>query len=286
MTSHQPENTVPVYARRGNFAYPCEAMHKKEKRLDDFSHAGLRSGQLRRYVSSNGRLYFAFLVASRELSELIAMGNNTHNDFEVVIVLQCISLAKPKFSYYFVDHDHRRVSNESILMNDKTDISSDTKRSVADYWEHLVMFSTHHLCTPADYNLARTLLYGFQSQPSSSTMRNDGISDEAEILYDLLSRFDPIKIDTHATVMKRILADPPAPKTRDSIATWPGSTILRSLRGLARPYGHHEEDHDDFDEDYGEEGVHPLVHSDLPETGALPNDFGSQGMQERQSFRS
>ncbi|KAF8678939.1 hypothetical protein RHS04_05162 [Rhizoctonia solani] len=264
MTSHQPENTVPVYARRGNFAYPCEAMHKKEKRLDDFSHAGLRSGQLRRYVSSNGRLYFAFLVASREISELIAMGNNTHNDFEVVIVLQCISLAKPKFSYYFVDHDHRRVSNESILMNDKTDISSDTKRSVAGYWEHLVMFSTHHLCTPADYNLARTLLYGFQSQPSiaSYTMRNDGISDEAEILYDLLSRFDPIKIDTHATL-----------------------AIGGAL--LARPYGHHEnEDHDDFDEDYGEEGVHPLVHSDLPETGALPDDFGSQGMQERQSFRS
>ncbi|ELU36118.1 hypothetical protein AG1IA_09852 [Rhizoctonia solani AG-1 IA] len=175
MTSHQPENTVPVYARRGNFAYPCEAMHKKEN-LDDFSHAGLRSGQLRRYVSSNGRLYFgyekfitpnnltnhavfsAFLVASREISKLIAMGNNTHNDFEVVIVLQCISLAKPKFSYYFVDHDHRRVSNESILINDKTDISSDTKRSVAGYWEHLAMFSTHHLCTPADYNLARTLL--------------------------------------------------------------------------------------------------------------------------------
>ncbi|CAE6353299.1 unnamed protein product [Rhizoctonia solani] len=302
IVTHQLETVhPPLHVRRGQFAYPREAVGRQEKRcldssrkeyIEDLAYDSLGNGCLRRHVSSDGRLYFgyeqfispnnlgnravfsAFQIASQELSQLAAI--TMHSRFEVVISLQCISPAEPQFSYYFVDHDHHRVSDESILTEHQINTYSNDKRSIIGYWEHLALFSAHHLCTSVDYYFARGLLFGRRSQQLASLItRNDDTLGETEILCSLLSQFDPVRIDTHATasiarVMKWIMADPPAPKLRST--TWPGSTILRSLRGiiLADPDDRHEnEDCFDSDEETKIRGVHPLVHEDSSDDIAL-----------------
>ncbi|CCO33659.1 hypothetical protein BN14_07744 [Rhizoctonia solani AG-1 IB] len=278
----------PLRTRRGKFAYPHETATRKEKRLEDLDYASLGNGQLRRYVSSDGRLYFgygrfispnnladravfaAFLIASEELSQLTTMHSNLHDGFEAVISLQCISLAGLQFCYYFVDHDHHRVSDPLIFMSDGIGACNDDKKCIIGYWEHLALFSTHNLCTPIDYKIAQGLLAELQSQQLTSlATRDDDTPGGTEILCNMLSRFDPFRIDTHATasiarVMKWILVDPPAPKPRGT--AWP--SILRSLRGIIFM---HPDDRDENEESETRD-AHPLVHGDSLDSDAVLNE--------------
>ncbi|KDN40131.1 hypothetical protein RSAG8_08331, partial [Rhizoctonia solani AG-8 WAC10335] len=300
--------------RRGVFAYPLQAFQTKEKRcleasrkehVNDSVHIVVGGYQVRQHVSADGMLYFgyeqflspnnlancvvfsAFLVASRELSHYLATQKPQVEGFEVVLILQCVSLTEPRFSYYFVDHRLRRVSDESILLENrivfpKADNRGIIEWNVADhnYWDHVAIFSAHRLCTTEDYDQALGLLLGLQSQAlASPDMQNDDTGNDLEALRNLLSLFNRTRIGTHATasiakIMKRILAPPPAPKPHNPASL--GSTILRSLRGIILP-GDPDKNEDCFEiNENSEDDAHPIIHEDSFEGMTLLNKTSSQ----------
>ncbi|CAE6379330.1 unnamed protein product [Rhizoctonia solani] len=314
MSAHPLESAYPSsYIRRGVFAYPLQAIQVKEKRcleasrkeyLDASVNIRVGSHQISQYVSADGMLYFgheqflspnnltnsvvfsAFLVASTELSQYLAAQSSHFNRFEVVIVLQCVSSTDPRFSYYFVDHQLRRISDESILLEERIDNHGTIGWNMADhnYWTHVAIFSTHRPCTPEDYDQALGLLLELQSQAlASPDMQNDDISNDLETMRNLLSLFNRNRIGTHATasiakIMKRFVL-PPAPKPRDPTPL--GSTILRSLRGivLLRDSGQNEE------YDNAEDDTHPTMHEDSFESMTLFNETGSHTLKSRLQIR-
>ncbi|KAJ1305941.1 hypothetical protein OPQ81_010659 [Rhizoctonia solani] len=295
MSTHLHESAHPFFhIRHGEFAYPLQAVQRKEKRCLDASRKecvdsvqlGVGSYQVRRYVSADGRLYFgykqflspnnladhvvfsAFLIALRELSQYFNAQNTQPGRFEVVITLQCVSKTEPQFCYYFVDHHLHRVSDESILIGNVIDHHGDHHGaagwSKATYWDHIAIFSAHRLCTTADYDQVRILLLGLQAQSLASLdTRNDDALNKPDALLDLLSQFDRISINSLATasiakIMKRILSPPPAPRARHLTSL--GSSILCSLRGILLP-GDPSKDHScsNFDGD-PEDDAHPSIH--------------------------
>ncbi|KAH7329890.1 hypothetical protein B0J17DRAFT_211929 [Rhizoctonia solani] len=274
----------------GEFAYPLQAVRLKKKRCLETSrkehvihalHVELGGYQVHQHVSADGLLYFgheqffspdnltnpavfsAFLVASRDLAQHFAAQNTQFGRFEVVITLQCVSPTEPRFSYYFVDHYLRRISDESCLIGD---IIDNDHGSVLwnlldrNYWEHIALFSDHRPCTSADYDLTLALLTKLQSRESVASLdtRDDDAPNDLETLRNMLTVFDRTNIDKRATasiakIMKWILPPPPpAPKPRNTTSF--GSTILRSLRGIILS----GESCSEVDED----GAHPVIHED------------------------
>ncbi|CAE7128404.1 unnamed protein product [Rhizoctonia solani] len=290
MSSHRIDS-VPSSSRirRGMFAYPFQAIQTKEKRCleasrkeypRDFPEINVGGHQIQRHTSASGMLYFlheqflspnnltnnmvfsAFLVALEELSQYFAKQSFQLGRFEVVIVLQCVSLTEPRFSYYFVDHQFRRVSDESIFLENRTDNHGTIGWNVADhnYWDHVAVFSAHRPCTAEDYDrVLRLLELQSHATVASREVQNDDTPNDPEMLRNLLSLFDRNRIDAHATasianIMKRMLAPPPVSRPRTSTSI--GSTILRSLRGII-PLGE-----PDKNEEYFEDDAHPAMHED------------------------
>ncbi|KAL5638248.1 hypothetical protein ACGC1H_005070 [Rhizoctonia solani] len=64
-------------------------------------------------------VFSTFLVASTELSQYLVARSSRLKRLEVVIVLQYVSPTDLRFSYCFVDHELRRVSDESILLEER-----------------------------------------------------------------------------------------------------------------------------------------------------------------------
>ncbi|CAE6472567.1 unnamed protein product [Rhizoctonia solani] len=307
-TTHQVESARPSHSiRHGEFAYPPHAVQLKEKRcleasrrehVSDSTYIDVGGYQVRRCVSAGGLLYFcyeqflspnnltnssvfwAFLVALRELSQYLVARSNELGRYEVVITLQCISPTEPQFSYYFVDHYLRRVSDESVFVEDVIANCGTVRWNVAYYWEHIAIFSAHRLCTAADYDQARMLLLGLQYQASAASpdLQHDDTQSDLEILHNMLSGFSRTSIGMHATasiarIMTRVLAAPPAPKPRSPSL---GSTILRSLRGIIPLRNPCEnEDH-----------THPTKHEDPFESVLLPNEPDDQNSRGDSSRRN
>ncbi|CAE6395835.1 unnamed protein product [Rhizoctonia solani] len=291
--------------RCGKFAYPLQAVRQRKKRCLEASrkehvihacHVELGAYRIRQYISADGMLYFghgqflcpdnltnpvvfsAFLIVLRDLSQHLTAQNAQFGRFEVVIALQCVSPKEPRFSYYFVDHYLRRISDESSLMGDIIDSNHGAALwNLLDpnYWEHVALFSAHRPCTSADYDLTLGLLQKLQSREAVASLDtgDDDTPSDFEALRNLLANFDRTNIDKHATasiakIMKRILPPPLIPKPRNTTSL--GSAILRSLRGIILSGNPREaQNHSGINEN-SEDEAHPTIHEDPLEGVPLP----------------
>lgn len=132
--------------------------------------------------------YDAFMRAVVRVGPCVSSAHSLgHDDYEVCIVLSCVSEHRLKFYYYIVDHRGKRIHWNHHVPREVTASDSQAMRNEAEYWYHRKRFPTHKLCTQED----RGSLIGYlNSLHQPSVMPVDEIRTHVSTLNQLGSSMD------------------------------------------------------------------------------------------------
>ncbi|KAG8704023.1 hypothetical protein FRC09_003820, partial [Ceratobasidium sp. 395] len=89
------------------------------------------------------------------------------NDYEVVVVLGCVSERAFKFYYYVVNHDDTSVQWAHRTPTQVSNSVSALMRCQAEYWHHRSYFTGHRLCNQDDLNATTAALENLPPVPQA-----------------------------------------------------------------------------------------------------------------------
>lgn len=135
----------------------------------------------------------AFMRAVDHVRPCLSAHGPGHNNFEVVIVLRCISQQSLKFYYYIADHqqqtirwNHQGLIPREVALSDsrmyrgsfpRLDLTEllAPMRNDAEYWYHRNRFPMHRLCTQADLDSLAGQLNGLN--PNNAGQQHSHLSN-------------------------------------------------------------------------------------------------------------
>ncbi|KAF8608139.1 hypothetical protein BDV93DRAFT_551995 [Ceratobasidium sp. AG-I] len=128
--------------------HPAVQVHQRPTGANYFTHM--------KFLTPNDLVHpnahSAFMRAAQHIELCLGAHGLGHDEYEVVIVLNCVSHQALKFYYYIVDHEQRTIRwiHPNTTPSEVALSVSPAMRNSAEYWTHRNRFPAHKLCTQAD----------------------------------------------------------------------------------------------------------------------------------------